>query len=274
VLIGVYLISTENQLDDLSISQRKKLKILKKNDQFIFKHFKSEYVYEYMKSNPNMTTEEINENIAGKPFEKFFETLGKPLIEKIVDEEDIDIVNDLSSNPLIPVDEQKWCAIDNFSYNSITNIGAINEMKDFDIDMNDKDDPNAYVAIQSTKLLGIELNGENIYDIIFYKDAVDGKYYPYTVNFENKKITTNKISNADIDLKSYNIITTSSIGIVYCNLLDIINNSENNFNNKITMEKYEKYPKFYRCKIGEVTKDKIYGKIKKSIRIPKYLFHK
>jgi hypothetical protein len=277
-----YVLSLNDKLHDPNVPLSEKQSILDNEDDLIdlkilvIDKFNKDFREKY--AHLNLSDTEMNTLLGGKGLEYFLTTTAKPLIETINDDLNIDVVKDLGDNPIIPKDDndpreskQTFCFIDNISYNSTTKKGVLNEIKDFKIDFtNEYDLPTwkDYIPIQISKLIGTSYMGNSVYDLWFH--MVGDKYIPYKVTYHGKSLTQ------DIKLEKYNLISTASDGkIMYCNILDLINNSMYNQSNTIEMRPYQlKNKTIYRCTIPNPHKDKLYGKSKEesSLRIPKSMF--
>jgi hypothetical protein len=154
-------------------------------------------------------------------------------------------------------------------------------------------DTSTYIKIQLTKLEGttkfvtddkgymiMDKNGDYIeedeYELLFYKDKK--KYYPYIISYKGKPISINpKNSDPNLDstvnIKQYNILSSSNIGTVKVNLIPLINDDEFKRINPYTMEKKGK---FYKLKFDreQINEDNLYGEYKLSCRIPINKFKK
>jgi hypothetical protein len=152
-------------------------------------------------------------------------------------------------------------------------------VKDFKIIMTDEkynpNDHSTYVAIQLTKLTGTtylvkdkngyiktDKNGNGIedngYEFLFCKD--DGKYLPSIILYKGEPITINPNNGQPIDIKQYNILSSSDIGTVKADLVDLINDKNFVKINGITMVSKDEY---YKIKFNYEThtnKDLLYTK--------------
>jgi hypothetical protein len=145
-------------------------------------------------------------------------------------------------------------------------------MSDEEYNPNDK---STYVAIQLTKLAGTtyfvtdkngypktDKNGDGIekpgYEFLFYKEGE--KYLPYVILYKEEPITINKKTNEEIDIKQYNILSSSNIGTVTADLVKLINDKNFVKINGITMVSEDEY---YKIKFNYKThtnKDLLYAK--------------
>ena len=235
-----------------------------------------------------------SKEIAGKPYEHYFLTVGNPIIKYIADDENIDVTEDLGSNPLVKADGgEDTCFIDLFSYNSEKNIGYLNEMKDFKINMTDEEynpnDKNTYVSIQLTKLTGtsyfvkdakgnmiIDKNGDGIekagYELLFYEDG--GKYFPYYIKYKDDIITMNPDNDEILDIKQYNILSSSNVGTVKADLISLINDKKFRKINGIQIEQVDELFKISFNHETHPNRDKLYKDEVLTVRIPKNKFRK
>jgi len=242
----------------------------------ITKKYIEDFKIDYAKTHPEIQSDtELNFELAGKGLESFLASpVGSPIVKTICNNDDIDVIRDLGNNSVIPtnvngVNQQLFCVIDNFSYDSKTNKGYINEIKDLNIKLiKKKNDPTwlDYEPIQTTKFEGTEGKFGKIYDILFYLDK--GKYYPYDIKYKKQSITDGK------DIQRYNLISTSDKGIVKCDMMELINNPKFKSYNNISMNPIKVGKNtLYSCKINSGHNDIVYGKEKPSLRIPKSLFY-
>jgi len=268
--IGTSGLEQYNLLKKENVPYEEKINILKKYEVDIYQSFNDEFntnykkpekinkfIQEFKDDNPKtkLTDKQI-ENIyidkcSGKALESYYLTDALPIVETIAGYE-LDVNQELGSNPLIPEDKKDYCFIDLFSYNSTPNSdgeidGIINEIKNYNIELiDDPYDPNntkTYLAIQLTKLEGTksvvldektgyakkDKNGtiikEDEYKMIFYQDDKTGEYFPEKIDYKGKSITTDKIGNR-VNINQFNVLSTSNKGTAYVDLRLLVNDPE------------------------------------------------